>query len=90
MCFPMQSLVLALGFLAICSVQPVRAGADDWDVDSAARYLAGMTADNRAGFKDNRASREWNAYARDFAQRWTKLNDGPLSAARAFAATHIR
>ena len=86
----MQSLVLALGFLAICSVQPVRAGADDWDVDSAARYLAGMTADNRAGFNDNRASPEWNAYARDFAQRWTKLNDGPLSAARAFAATHIR
>ena len=86
----MNSLLLALGFLAICSVQPVRASADDWDADSAARYFAGMTADHRAAFKHERGSPEWSAYARDFEQRWTKLNDGPLSAARAFAATHIR
>jgi hypothetical protein len=66
----MNLFLLALSFLAICSVQPVRAGADDMDADSAAKYLAGITTGNRSNFKDDRASSERRAYAREFEQRW--------------------
>lgn len=84
----MKLVLAAFGVLLACCLVQVRAKAGE--VDSIAKYYAGIGSEGQPSLEDGRGSSRWSAYSFELDRQWGKFTEEQLSAVRSFSRRHVR
>lgn len=84
----MKLFLAAFSVLLACCLYQVGAQADE--VDSVAKYYAGIGSDAQPALEEGRGSSKWSAYSSELDRQWRKFTEKQLSLVRSFSRRHIR